>query len=122
MKTEEILLLDCRKKENKHKLNKYLWQVKPVTKLNVTKGSSLEVSDLEYIVHGLCEHYPYKIQQIWEYREDNKFKFYHVGIMRITDTNEWLGDVNGVTLWEIMAKTIIKIYGDLKERKRGKGA
>ena len=35
--------------------------------------------------------------------------------MKEADNNKWLGDVYGITLWEIVAKLIIKIYAE--ERK-----
>lgn len=40
-----------------------------------------------------------------------------MGVIHVTDTYEWFGDVNGVTLWEVVAKAIIKIYADLKKEK-----
>lgn len=121
MKTEDILNLDCKKEGNRELINKFLWKVKPCAKIleknhyTITEIAPIEL--LEQVLHGLCERYPYKLQQIWTYSEEKKFKFYHMGVIHVTDTYEWFGDVNGVTLWEVVAKAIIKIYADLKKEK-----
>lgn len=122
MTTEQLLLLNCSKKENEQKINKAMWKIKPVAKILEKNGCSKDekapIELLEQALHGLCEHYPYRLQQIWTYCEDKQFKFYHLGIMHVTDTYEWLGDINGRTLWEVVAKAIIKIYVHIKELKK----
>ena len=121
MKTDDIIMLDCKKEGNRELINKFLWKVKPCAKIleknhyTITEIAPIEL--LEQVLHGLCERYPYKLQQIWTYSEEKKFKFYHMGVIHVTDIYEWIGDVNGVTLWEVVAKAIIKIYADLKKEK-----
>lgn len=121
MKTEEIIMLDCTKKGNREILNKFLWKVKPCARIleknNCVRTEMAPIELLEQVLHGLCERYSYKMQQIWTYEEKGKFKFYHMGVIRVTDTHEWLGDVNGITLWEVISKAIIKVYADLKREK-----
>lgn len=121
MKTEDIIMLDCTKEGNRELINKFLWKVKPCAKIleknHYTRTEIAPIELLEQVLHGLCERYPYKLQQIWTYSEEKKFKFYHMGVIHVTDTYEWIGDVNGVTLWEVVAKAIIKIYADLKKEK-----
>lgn len=119
MKTEDILNIDCRKEEGKHKVNSFLWKIKPITKLNIPKGCIIEVEDLEKVLHGICDRYGYEPQWYQPYRENGKFKFWMTGMLKTGNgTREWIGNVYGVTLWEITAKCIIKIYGEiLKERK-----
>lgn len=121
MKTEDILNLDCKKEGNRELINKFLWKVKPCAKIleknHYTRKEIAPIELLEQVLHGLCERYPYRLQQIWTYSEEKKFKFYHMGVIHVTDTYEWFGDVNGVTLWEVVAKAIIKIYADLKKEK-----
>lgn len=121
MKTEDIIMLDCKKKGNRELINKFLWKVKPCAKIleknHYTRTEIAPIELLEQVLYGLCERYPYKLQQIWTYSEGKKFKFYHMGVIHVTDTYEWIGDVNGVTLWEVVAKAIIKIYADLKKEK-----
>lgn len=119
MKTEEILNLDCTKQENIKTLNNFLWKIKPLAKLleknNYTKTKLAPIELLEKALHGLCTKYGYRMQQIWCYKEENNFKFWSCGVMKEIDNNKWLGDVYGVTLWEVVAKLIIKIYAE--ERK-----
>lgn len=121
MKTEDILNLDCKKEGNRELINKFLWKVKPCAKIleknHYTRTEIATIELLEQVLHGLCERYPYKLQQIYTYSEGKKFKFYHMGVIHVTDIYEWIGDVNGVTLWEVVAKAIIKIYADLKKEK-----
>ena len=121
MKTEDIIMLDCTKEGNRELINKFLWKVKPCAKIleknHYTRTEIAPIELLEQVLHGLCERYPYKLQQIWTYSEEKKFKFYHMGIMYTIDTYTWIGDVKGKTLWEVVAKAIIKIYADLKKEK-----
>lgn len=119
MKTGDIINLDCTKQESKKMLNKFLWKVKPCARLleknNYTKTEQAPIELLEQVIHGMCKHYNYKLQQIWSYEEELEFKFYSMGVIKVTNTNEWIGTVSGKTLWEVIAKGIIKIYGDIKE-------
>lgn len=126
MKTEQLIMLDCTKEGNKELLNKFLWKVKPVAKLleknNINKSQTAPIEILEQVIHGLCERYQYSLQQIWTYREEEKFTFYSLGIIRNFDKennncNKWIGNVTGKTLWEIVAKGIIKIYADIRRER-----
>lgn len=122
MKTDDILALDCSKKENKELINKFLWKVKPVARIleknHYTKAEQAPIELLEQALHGICERYSYKLQHIWTYTDDMKFKFYHMGIIHVVDTYDWKGDVDGKTLWEIVAKAIIKIYAEIKKKEK----
>lgn len=119
MKTEDILNLDCRKQENKEILEKYLMKVKPVKRLYEKEGE-LTTELLEKAMHGIITHYDFSIatQGIRPYYEDGKFIYYVVDMLRGKKERTWWGCVYGVTMWEIIAKIIIKMYGEiLKERK-----
>ena len=115
-------MLDCTKEGNKELLNKFLWKVKPVSRIleknNCDKTELAPIELLEQSLHGLCEHYSYSLQQIWTYNENKKFIFYHMGVVRTYDENKWIGDVTGKTLWEIVAKGIIKIYADIRNERK----
>lgn len=119
MKTEEILNLDCNKEENKNKINKMLWKIKVVknlTKHGVGLYHTLNCEQLEQVLHGICIRYNFMIQNISPYYEDNKFKFYLVSLKH---GSEWIGNVYAVSMWEVLAKSIIKIYSEImKERKQ----
>lgn len=118
--TEHLVSLDCTKEENKIRLNKFLWKIKPVAKLAEREGiktnGKLHIELLENALMGICEHYGYNLQGIEAYREEDKknkkvFQFWHMGLLN--SERQWIGTVNGITLWEVVAKSIIKIYADI---------
>jgi hypothetical protein len=131
MKTEELLNLDCTKEENIKKLNRFLYKIKPLEKVatkhgyNTEQNKMLGMEVLEEVLHGLCLHYGYMHQGICVYYEhetdesgknkNKRFVFYRTSV--ITPDRQWAGEVYGKTLWEIMAKIIVKIYVDIKSKK-----
>lgn len=126
MKTEDILNLDCTDGNNLEHINKFLWKVKPVARIleknNYTKTEQAPLELLEQALHGIMLRYGYRIQGINTYYETEEgkeieFVFYTVSLLKIRETREWIGNVYGKTLWEIVAKTIIKVYADLKKEK-----
>ena len=126
MKTEDILNLDCTDGNNLEQINKFLWKVKPVARIleknHYTKTKQAPLELLEQALHGIMLRYGYKIQGINTYYEEGEgkeieFVFYTASLLKIRDTREWIGNVYGKTLWEIVAKTIIKVYADLKKEK-----
>lgn len=126
MRTEEILNLDCKKEENVRKINRFLWNVKPVARIleknDYTKTEQAPIELLEEALHGIFIRYGYKHQGISTYYEEGRFVFYNVSIVK-RDSEEktvvWKGNVYGKTLWETIAKMIVKVYADiLSERKK----
>lgn len=126
MKTEDILNLDCNKGSNLEQINKFLWKVKPVARIleknHYTKAEQAPLELLEQALHGIMLRYGYRTQGINTYYETEEgkeieFVFYTVSLLKIRDTREWIGNVYGKTLWETVAKTIIKVYADLKKEK-----
>lgn len=126
MKTEDILNLDCTKGNNLEQINKFLWKVKPVARIleknHYTKTEQAPLELLEQALHGIMLRYGYRTQGINTYYETEEgkeieFVFYTVSLLKIRETREWVGNVYGKTLWETVAKTIIKVYADLKKEK-----
>ena len=120
MKTEEILNIDCRKKGGREKVESFLMKIKPLKK-RVKGGEEITHEVLETVLHGISVKYGYSVKQIAPYYEDGKnFVFFKGDVMkREADINIWKGTVYGVTMWELIAKTIIKIYGCvIEERER----
>ena len=126
MKTEDILNLDCTDGNNLEQINKFMWKVKPVARIleknHYTKTKQAPLELLEQALHGIMLRYGYRIQGINTYYETEEgkeieFVFYTASLLKIRDTREWIGNVYGKTLWEIVAKTIIKVYADLKKEK-----
>lgn len=126
MKTEDILNLDCTKGNNLEQINKFLWKVKPVARIleknHYTRIEQAPLELLEQALHGIMLRYGYRIQGINTYYETEEgkeieFVFYTASLLKIRDTREWIGNVYGKTLWETVAKIIIKVYADLKKEK-----
>lgn len=120
MKTDDVLNLDCTNEENKKKLNKFLYNVKPIAKqMGSDKTKQVSIKVLEQALHGICIKYKYSLQHIMPYYEENKFKFYIASVMNVKETRAWIGNVYGITIWEVLAKTIIKVYSEiLKEKEK----
>lgn len=126
MKTEDILNLDCTKGNNLEQMNKFLWKVKPVARIleknHYTKTEQAPLELLEQALHGIMLRYGYRTQGINSYYEEkedkgNRFVFYTVSVLKTRETREWIGNVYGKTMWETVAKIIIKVYADLKKEK-----
>lgn len=126
MKTEDILNLDCTKGNNLEQINKFLWKVKPVAKIleknNYTKTEQAPLELLEQALHGIMLRYGYRTQGVNSYYEEigdkgKRFVFYTVSVLKTRETSEWIGNVYGKTMWETVAKIIIKVYADLKKEK-----
>jgi len=121
MKTGDILLLDCSKKENIEILNKVLHKIKPIKKMCGDNKPTIE--QLEKAIHMIANRYGYRTQQIWffdkeEVGKNAEFQLYSMGIVDKNNGYKWIGNVTGITLWELIAKGIIKIYGDIKRKER----
>lgn len=128
MKTEDILNLDCTKGNNLEQINKFLWKVKPVARIleknHYTKTEQAPLELLEQVLHRILLRYGYRTQGINTYYEtgedkESRFVFYSVSMLKIRETSEWIGNVYGKTMWEAVAKIIIKVYADLKKEKAG---
>lgn len=118
MKTDEILNLDCRDKKNIDILNMFLWKIKPIkrimTKESYNKGDRVPIDILEKSLHGICIKNGYNMQHLNTYYDEKGFRFYTVSVVNVHDkTRDWIGNVYGVSIWEMIAKTIIKIYADV---------
>ena len=121
MKTGEIFLLDCSKKENLEIINRILHKIKPIQRM--CGDSKPTIEQLEKALHMIANKYNYRTQQIWffdkeEVGKDAKFQFYSMGVVDKNNGHKWIGDVTGITLWELIAKGIIKIYGDIKRKEK----
>ena len=121
MKASELLNLDCKKDKNSiNVLTEFWWKIKPVQSIvgkNIEIGDKIDCVYLEDVLHKMCKRYSYRLQQIWVYAEENNFIMYSIGIVK-KQGNEWIGDITAVSFWELVAKCIVKIYIDVKGRKK----
>ena len=119
MKTNEILNLDCTVEQNKKKLNRFLYNIKPIAKqMGEDKTKQIPLEVLENVLHGICIKYDYKHQGIEGYYEKKEgFVFYTVSLIKKSSTTDWIGNAYGKTMWELFAKMIIKIYADIMQER-----
>lgn len=125
MKTEDILNLDCRKEENRIKLNSFLYKVKPIQrrmeKLGKGRRAEVPMEVLEEVMQGLCLRYGYRIQHIIPSFDTDRFIFYNSSITKRRDTVLWVGNAYGCTMHETIAKIIVKIYADIRKEQEKDG-
>lgn len=112
MKTEEILNLDCRKEEHEVFLYKFLKKI-PYVK---SEMDLQKTRVLEEIIYDMCVWEGYRLQSIETIYSTESFR-YVAGIKDING-NRWVGNTYGITLWELLAKGIIKIYADMREKEK----
>lgn len=111
MKTQEILKLDCRKEENKEILKTALCNIKPLSKYMEYEEVPLE--KIEKLIDVLTRKYEIKIGRIDMVAIQDEKTWYQAVVVR-TDNLEHLGNCYGLTIYETLAKTAIKMYSDIK--------
>lgn len=109
MKTVELLDLDCRTEEGKQKLND---AVRRIGNLKNIKYPTIE--DIEDAIGYMCRKYRIMVQHICPTYTKGEINIYSASI-KTTDSFEWLGNVYGYCLYELMCKTAIKIYTEIKK-------
>lgn len=114
MKTEQILNLDYRKKENQEIIQKVLRKIKPLSKFSEEENIPLEA--IEKTVKVLVNKYDVTPQWMMMNYKEPVLGIYSIGI-KTADLHEWLGNVYGMCLYEVFAKLAIKIYSDVKSGK-----
>lgn len=127
MKTCDILSIDCRKEEGFYSLQKYVRKIPPLKK----KYEGLESSEktswnmngvpidvLEKVLHQYCIRKGYQVMNIQPFygKNHDEFVFYTSSAKR-KKGNVWIGNVYGISLYEIVVKLIIMIYADTKNPK-----
>uniref|UniRef100_A0AAU8B0W3 Uncharacterized protein n=1 Tax=Dulem virus 36 TaxID=3145754 RepID=A0AAU8B0W3_9CAUD len=113
---KELLELDCTKEINKQKLNKALYEIKPIKKhCNI---GIVPIEILEKVMHGLCMKYGYNAQYITIAYCNERFMYYTASVCRGTGAHrKWLGNVYGKSMWELLAKILIKMYIEIKQER-----
>lgn len=114
MKTEQILNLDYRKKENKRIIQKVLRQIKPLSKCADEEQVPIEL--LEKTISVLTNKYeiaPQWISMHFTGLQEGVSAIYSCGV-KTTTNHAWLGSVTGHTIYEIFTKLAIKIYSEVR--------
>ena len=111
---EDILNLDYRKNENKKKINDILTtKIKYFQKFEGQKVPQIEV---ENFIGFVCRKFHVGIQYINCSYLDNELNMYCASIIK-TDDRAWLGNVYGYCMLELINKTAIKLFHEIKEKK-----
>ena len=113
MKTEQILNLDYRKKENKEIIQKVLRKIKPLSKYSDEVDVPIEA--IEKLIHVLVQKYEILPQWMNMTYFEPIIGIYSISIKTTTD-HKSLGDEYGMCLYEVFAKLAIKMYSDIKSK------
>lgn len=112
MTTNQILNLDYRLEENKKIIQKVLRQVKPLSRYS--EDEEIPMSALEKAIYVMSKKYEMRIHSIapdiWS---AEKTTIWRASI--ISDRNLTIrGNVYGISLYELSAKIVIKMYSEIK--------
>ena len=109
MKTEEILNLDYREKENKEIIQKVLRKIKPLSKYS---DEIVPLEEIEKLIRVL--HQKYEIEPQWmTISYEPIIGIYSISIKTTTDHRR-IGTVYGMCLYEVFSKLAIKMYSEVK--------
>ena len=113
MTTNEVMNLDCRKEENKEIIQKVLRQIKPLSKYSDECDIPFEA--IEKAITVMCKKYMMRVNNlspdVWSNNEHTVWR-----VWLINDTNfKTIDMVFGITLYEVLAKTAIRLYAEVKK-------
>lgn len=113
MKVDKILVLDCRIKENREKVNEALLHIKPFAKY--ANKNKIPMEAIENFVEKLCRKYNVKIQYVMFSYLDEECRWYTMSFMSDDGEGNWHGMVNGYTMWELFAKASLYLFKKIKD-------
>ena len=107
MKTEEILNLDYREKEEREIIQKVLRKIKPLSKYS-DEHNDIPLEAIEKLIRVLYQKYEITPQWMVMSLHESTANIYSIGVKTTTD-HKWLGNVYGMCLYEVFAKLEIKM-------------
>lgn len=110
MKTQDILELDYRKKENKIIIQKVLKKIKPLSKYS---DETIPFEKLEKLILKISEKYEYSP----EFHISSYTHIYYGFIKNTSNDGIIYEKVYGICIYELYAKMAIKMYSDIKQNK-----
>lgn len=114
MKTNDIIELDYREKENKQIIQKALLSVKPLSKFSDEKEVPLE--SLEKLIHMVCSKYKVWLRYIsQDPRASDDGDVWRCEI--IYEHNLHAERIYGICIYEIFAKLVIFLWSEKKKNK-----
>ena len=114
MKTDEILNMDYRKKENKIKIQKVLRKIKPLSKYSEDEDIPLVI--LEKLIAKYQKKYDVKFSYIMISTADADEVIIYSASLRNSE-GKWLKNIYGAFIYELFAKVNIFIYSEVKKGK-----
>ena len=114
MKTNDIIELDYREKENKQIIQKALLRVKPLSKFSDEKQVPLE--SLEKLLHMICSKYKVWLRYIsQDPRASDDGDIWRCEV--IYENNLHHENIYGICIYEIFAKLVIFLWSEKKKNK-----
>lgn len=107
---DKVLHLDCRMKKNKIKLQLALREWLPPFK-KFEKGKVIPLEDIEKVHSILTMKYCISMQWITSVRDEKNNAAYWSVCIREDDSYKFLGTVTAATLYELLAKAVLYMYG-----------
>lgn len=107
---DKIMNLDYRKQENKEKINDILTKFKF---LQGYKGKKVPQIEVENFIGMMCRRYQIGVQWVTMSFLPDEVNMFSASVIR-SDTHEWLGTVYGCCMLELLNKTAIKMFFDIK--------
>lgn len=112
MTTNQILSLDYRDEENQKAIQKALRQIKPLSKYS--DECEIPFSALEKAVTVMCKKYLLHIRDIVaDARANDENMIWRAALIDET-TLRLVYNVYGISLYEVLAKTAIGLYAEVK--------
>lgn len=115
MKTIEILNLDCRKEENREIIQKVLKKIGPLSKY--TEYEEIPMELLEKCLKVLTFKYAIRVQWINLSDANSIEEMLFSCSIRNDSSYAWVGNAYGKSLYELVCKTVIFIYSEIKAKR-----
>lgn len=114
MTTQQILNLNTRKNPEANEIiQKVLRKIKPLSKYeDMEEDIPLEL--VEKVIHAIVSKYHVRIQWITHESRLSIPEVYWSISVKTDDTHKWLGSIQAATMYELLAKTAIKLYSLVK--------
>lgn len=116
---ENLLYLDCQKKDNVKTIVRALYEIKPIKKEMVKRyGETIKPVPLpviENILEQFEKRYGLRFNNMFPYYENGKLEFYKADV--INKNRIWFGSAMGKTITETMYKVVLKMYYLIKTGK-----
>ena len=113
MTTKEVMNLDYRKEENKEIIQRVLRQIKPLSKYSDECEIPFEAIEKAIVI--MSKKYNMRVREfmpdVWSNEEHTIWR-----AILVNETNyKTIDMVYGITLYEVFAKTAIRLYAEVKK-------